>query len=118
MNVRPPSLIAVVAFLLVEGCAMPASEIAHYPVNAKFNSLGIDGRGTISWNGQPVSEAQLVVILRQDVAMPVEPELRLRLAASASYGAIDCVLPACQRAGVTKMGFVGNEAYGPGEGTK
>ena len=43
--------------------------------------------------------------------MPEEPELRLRPEGLAKYEVVDKVMAEAQQAGVTKMGFVGNEAY-------
>jgi biopolymer transport protein ExbD len=39
------------------------------------------------------------------------PELHLRPAPDARYEVVDSVLAVTKRANVTKMGFVGNEAY-------
>lgn len=41
-----------------------------------------------------------------------EPELQLRPVAGAPYGPVDEVLVMTRRAHLTRLGFVGNEAYG------
>ena len=49
--------------------------------------------------------------MKQAAEMPSEPELRLRPEGLAKYEVVDQVMAAAQKAGITKMGFVGNEAY-------
>jgi biopolymer transport protein ExbD len=43
--------------------------------------------------------------------MNPEPELHLRPDALARYEVVNGVMAEAQKAGITKMGFVGNEAY-------
>ena len=83
------------------------------PSNVKpdFNQVNIDFLGAIYWNNQEVTLPQLVGYLKQTKQLPTEPELRLKPDALAKYDVVDRVMAAAQRAGVTKMGFVGNEAY-------
>jgi biopolymer transport protein ExbD len=45
------------------------------------------------------------------MGMPVEPALDLRPAAEARYETVDAVMADIKRAGVTKLGLPGNEAY-------
>jgi biopolymer transport protein ExbD len=84
------------------------------------NKLIVDTNDTISWNGAPVSEAQLAGILAQTRNMDPEPELQFQPDARARYEIVDRVLVVIKKSGVTKLGFVGNEQYGafqkaPGE---
>ena len=44
--------------------------------------------------------------------LPVEPELQFQPDAQTRYVVVDEVLAEIKRAGVTKLGFVGNEQYG------
>jgi biopolymer transport protein ExbD len=87
------------------------------PNNIKpdFNQINIDFLNTIYWNDQEVTLSQLTGYLRQVGAIqPAEsqPELRLKPDALARYDVVDKVMAVAQQAGIQKMGFVGNEAYG------
>ncbi|WP_420145530.1 ExbD/TolR family protein [Sphingobium sp.] len=75
------------------------------------NRVTIDPAGIIRWNGMPVDRLTLRRYLAQSLALPVEPELQFQPDAAARYVAVDEVLADIRRAGVTKMGFIGNERY-------
>lgn len=68
--------------------------------------LAIDRQGALFWNGAPVADADLparVTGLRQSGAvlhLQTDPETR--------YERFDAVLATVKRAGVTRLGFVGN----------
>lgn len=83
------------------------------PQNVKpdFNQINIDFLGAVYWNNNEVQLPVLTQYLTQAAKMSPEPELRLKPDALAKYDTVDRVMAAAQRAGVTKMGFVGNEAY-------
>lgn len=83
------------------------------PNNIKpdFNQVNIDFLGAIYWNNKEVTLPQLTEYFKQTKQLPTEPELRLKPDALAKYDVVDRVMAAAQQAGVTKMGFVGNEAY-------
>jgi biopolymer transport protein ExbD len=81
------------------------------PVRALSNVLSVDRGGALAWNGAPISPSDLRSALDQVAAMPMPPELHLRPAPDAPYGAVDAVLAATKRAQLTRVGFVGNEAY-------
>ena len=108
---RPPSLIAVVAFVVLAGCSEPVATPVAFAIDPKLNEVSVDAAGGVSWNGHPVTDAQLAALLERSTELPIEPELRLLPQALANSAAVDRVISACQKAGVTKMGFVGNEAY-------
>ena len=80
-------------------------------VDPEFNQVDIDFMSNIYWNKQEVDMATLQSYMKQAAAMPTQPELRLRPEGLAKYEVVDKVMAAAQQAGVTKMGFVGNEAY-------
>ncbi len=80
-------------------------------VKPDFNQVNIDFLGAIYWNNQEVTLPQLIQYFKQTKALPTEPELRLKPDALAKYEVVDRVMAAAQQAGVTKMGFVGNEQY-------
>ncbi len=75
------------------------------------NRITIDANDVIRWNGAAVSPASLRALLRQSMALPVEPALDLMPASSARFVLVDSVLAEIKRAGVSKLGLPGNEAY-------
>ena len=83
-------------------------------VDPVFNQIDIDFLGNIYWNKKEVDLPTLQGYLKQAVALPTEPELRLHPEALARYEVVDKVMATAQQSGVTKMGFVGNEAYANG----
>ena len=82
-------------------------------IKPDFNQINIDFLNTIYWNDQEVTLDQLSVYLKQIGQLPKEqqPELRLKPDQLARYEVVNKVMAAAQQAGVSKMGFVGNEAY-------
>jgi biopolymer transport protein ExbD len=76
------------------------------------NKVSIDPVGTIMWNGSPIDLLTLRQYLNESLKLPVEPELQFQPDAQTRYVVVDQVLAEIKRAGVTKMGFVGNEQYG------
>lgn len=75
------------------------------------NEVAIGRDGTLSWNRTTVSEEQLNFLLAATHRKQPEPELHLRPEAEARYEIVDRVLADIKRSGVTRFGFVGNEAY-------
>ena len=80
-------------------------------VDPVFNQVDIDFLSNIYWNKTEVDLPTLRSYMRQAAAMPTQPELRLRPEGLAKYEVVDKVMAEAQQAGLTKMGFVGNEAY-------
>ncbi|KAA9015556.1 MULTISPECIES: ExbD/TolR family protein [Sphingobium] len=76
------------------------------------NKVAIDPAGIITWNGSPIDLLTLRQYLQQSLRLPVEPELQFQPNAATRYVTVDEVLAEIKRAGVTKLGFVGNEQYG------
>ena len=86
------------------------------PVPADFveptkNKLVLTAADQILWNGNAISEGQLVTLLNQSKAIQPEPELQFEPEARASYEISARVLNLIKASGVTKFGFVGNERY-------
>ena len=78
------------------------------------NVLYVSPGGVVTWNGAPVSWSQLDQLLmdtQDPVKFPLTPELHMQPDAMAPYDTVDRVLARAKRAKVSKMGFVGNEAY-------
>jgi biopolymer transport protein ExbD len=76
------------------------------------NRITIDGANVIRWNGAAVSAAQLRSLLQRTMALPLEPALDLAPDAEARFDLVDAVVADIRRAGVTRLGLPGNEAYG------
>lgn len=75
------------------------------------NKLVVTEEGRLLWNGASVSKPVLRVLLEASAASPAAPELHVQPASEAPYAAVDEVLVMAKRAGVPRLGFVGNEAY-------
>ena len=75
------------------------------------NEIVVTNDNTVLWNGVPVDLVTLRTYLDQSQTLDPIPELHVRPAAHARYDLVDRVLAVTKRAHVTKMGFVGNDAY-------
>lgn len=75
------------------------------------NTVSIATSGQVYWNDSPASDAELRSALAATLALPVEPELRFQPAPAAGYGRAAEVLAQIKAAGVTRIGFVGNEQF-------
>ena len=75
------------------------------------NKVVLTPTNQILWNGNPVTDGQLVSILQQTLQMPVEPELQFQPDPQASYDLSARVLNIIKGSNVTKFGFVGNEQF-------
>jgi biopolymer transport protein ExbD len=77
-------------------------------------TLDIEAGGALLWNGEALADrAALEVRLKAAAAQPDQPELHLRANKAVDYGVVAMVLASAQRLGVTKLGMVGNEQFGP-----
>ena len=81
------------------------------PVDPVKNKLVITAGNVILWNGTPINEQQLRQYLDVTQQMNPVPELHLQPEPNARYEIVDRVLAVTKQAHVSKMGFVGNEAY-------
>ena len=81
------------------------------PIDPVKNKIVIMPNNTVLWNGEPVDLVRLRQYLDITTTMNPVPELHLQPDPNARYELVDEVLAVTKRANVTKMGFVGNEAY-------
>ena len=81
------------------------------PIDPVKNKIVITQAGAILWNGAPVNLTQLRQYLDVTQQMDPIPELHLQPEPEARYEVVDDVLAVTKQAKVSKMGFVGNEAY-------
>ncbi len=80
-------------------------------VDPVINRVSIDFLNTIYWNDQEVDMPTLTRYFVQAGEMNPQPEIHLRPDALTRYDIVNNVMAVAQRAQVTKIGFVGNEAY-------
>jgi biopolymer transport protein ExbD len=81
------------------------------PVDPVKNKIVVLQNGATLWNGTPVDLVQLRQYLDVSLQMTPVPELHLQPEPTARYEVVNQVLVVTKQAGVTKMGFVGNEQY-------
>ena len=81
------------------------------PIDPIKNKIVVTAGGAVLWNGTPVNLTQLRLFLDQTRQMNPEPELHLQPEPDARYELVDEVLVVTKQAEVSKLGFVGNEAY-------
>jgi len=83
-------------------------------VKPEVITLDIEASGRLLWNGEALPDrAALEARLKAAAAQPNQPELHLRANRAVEYGVVAMVLASAQRLGVTKLGMVGNEQFGP-----
>jgi biopolymer transport protein ExbD len=88
----------------------PSNEPAP-PVDPIKNKIVVTQAGAVLWNGVPVNLIQLRQQLDVSQQYNPIPELHLQPEPTARYELVNQVLVVTKQAGVTKMGFVGNEQY-------
>ena len=76
--------------------------------------LAIDRAGALAWDGQALPAAQLPGRLAALRADPTRPVLQLAPDADARYERFDEILAEIRRAGITRLGFVGNQVFAQG----
>ena len=81
------------------------------PPDTVKNKIVLTPNNEILWNGNVITDGQLVTMLNQTKVMNPEPELQFEPEAQASYDISAKVLNIIKGSGVTKFGFVGNEKY-------
>ena len=75
------------------------------------NKIVLTPANEILWNGEAITQGQLVGNLQQTLTFATEPELQFEPEPQASYDISAKVLNIIKVSGVTKFGFVGNEKY-------
>ena len=90
---------------------LPSGPPSVTEVKRDKNKLVITAEGELLFNSRGVTRPELQALLIYAGQLPDEPELQLQPAATAPYGIVDEVLVMTKRAQLTRLGFVGNEAY-------
>jgi biopolymer transport protein ExbD len=80
-------------------------------VEPETHQLALDRAGRLSWDGAPIAEAALAARLAAFRASAPEGILHFRAEADTRYEDFDRVLADVKRAGIERLGFVGNERY-------
>ena len=80
-------------------------------VDPVVNRVTVDFLNDVYWNDVQVSQGQLEAYFRRAATDDPQPEIHVRPDALARYAVVSEIMAAAQRNGVTKIGFVGNEAY-------
>ena len=80
-------------------------------IHPEFNTVSVDLRNNITWNGSPVDLATLRTYLDTTKAMVPEPELHIQPDPYSRYARVDEMLSVIKRSEVSKVGFVGNEQF-------
>ena len=81
------------------------------PIDPIKNKVVVTADGQVLWNGAAVDLQQLRVFLEASQQINPVPELHLQPEPNARYELVDEVLAVTKQAKVSKMGFVGNDAY-------
>ena len=80
-------------------------------VEPETHHLALDAASRLSWDGAPIDEAALPARLAAFRAAAPDGVLHFRAEAETRYEDFDRVLADVKRAGVTRLGFVGNERF-------
>ena len=75
------------------------------------HELGIDSASRLTWDGAPIAETALPARLAAFRAAAPDGFLRFHADAETRYEDFDRVLADVKRAGIERLGFVGNERY-------
>ncbi|MBV1918403.1 MAG: biopolymer transporter ExbD [Sphingomonadaceae bacterium] len=75
------------------------------------NKVVLTTNNKILWNGEQISDGQLLSLLKESLTYAVEPELQFEPEENAAYDLSAKVLNVIKGSQVTKFGFVGNEKY-------
>ena len=70
-------------------------------------TISVDDRGTIYWNELRIANTDaLIERLKKVAVLNPQPEVHIRGDGRADYDSVGRIVYACQRAGITKIGFI------------
>lgn len=82
------------------------------PTPPEIIRIDVDFDGTIGWNGEIISDRNMLEARLQEVAGRADqPEVHLRPNKLVTYKYVAMIMASAQRLGVTKIGIVGNEQF-------
>src|SRR4051812_36870386 len=73
--------------------------------------LDVDAAGRLGWDGRQIPDAQLPAFLSQMARDPADPALHFAADGEARYERVDQILAVVLRAGITRLGLVGNDRF-------
>ena len=76
-----------------------------------INTVHIDARDRLYWNGQSLDRQQLLIQLAEAAALTEQPQIRFDPDARASYDRSARTIALIKDSGIEKFAFVGNERY-------
>jgi biopolymer transport protein TolR len=85
---------------------LPRAEGARPADAPRFVSVGLDAKGALFINDEPVSTEQLAKRLEEAARANPDTEVQLRADQSVPYGRIVEVMGSAQKAGLSRIGFV------------
>ena len=108
-------LVLLIMFILVIPVANHKLPV-DLPVNRDgapptVHRLDLDAAGRLFWNGAPIGAAELTRRLQAFAADPTEPALHMNADAETRYDRFDETLAAVRRAGITRLGFAGQNRF-------
>ena len=89
----------------------PSNPPPDVTVKPTKNKVVVTPDNRITWDDKVVDQGQLLTLLQASTKVNPEPELQFQPDAQAGYDLTAHVLNIIKGSGVTKFGFVGNEAY-------
>ncbi len=90
---------------------LPGPEKTQTTIRPQVNMLSVTINGAVTWNGDTVSQGELVTLLQKVAATKPAPEVRFVPESAAPYGVTAQVLRLIRATGVLGFGFVGTEQY-------
>ena len=82
------------------------------PTPPEVVEIAVESDGAVRWNGEAVpSPAALESKFHAAVKQPIQPEIHLRPNRLAAYRSVAAVMASAQRAGIAKIGLIGNEQF-------
>jgi len=81
------------------------------PIPPETHQLALDAGGRLSWDGAPIAEAVLPARLAAFRADAPDGILYFRAEAETRYEDFDRILADVKRAGIARLGFVGNDRF-------
>jgi biopolymer transport protein ExbD len=81
------------------------------PEEPEIHRLALAADGGLSWDGAPIVDAALAPRLAAFARTRPEGVLQLQAEAQTRYERFDTILAVVKRAGIAKLGFVGNERF-------
>jgi biopolymer transport protein ExbD len=106
-------LVLLVIFIVTAPLLTQAVKLDLPKASSRVNDLrpqkidiAVDAQGTLHWDGEPVTRADLQRRLAQAATLPVQPELHLRADQGVAYRYIAQTLADASKAGLGRIGFV------------